>query len=264
MKKLATTALVLALSAFGMGQVSPAAAVELRFTPQDQNIALNGTGSLAIWLDDPIEVRTLEVTVSFNDGVLSPLDGGPGEAFEDLSCYVWQEYQAEAGQWYGFAVSMGSDCFVVGPGELFTWSFEGIANGTSAIDVVAVTLFDRFGVEIEDVTLPGTAVSVGDGVVPAGDFPGARPAFISASPNPCNPMTNIKFWLPEARRARLGVYDLKGRRVRTLLEGSVPAEWTTVRWDGRTDRGQAAPSGVYLYRLETGVENLTGRLTLAR
>ncbi|MBD3222612.1 T9SS C-terminal target domain-containing protein, partial [bacterium] len=81
---------------------------------------------------------------------------------------------------------------------------------------------------------------------------------------PCNPTTSIRFALPAARDARLDLFDVEGRRVRTLLDGFVPAGWSSVRWDGRADDGAAVPSGVYLYRLITGHEQLSGRVTLAR
>lgn len=262
--KTRTIPAMVAVILIGMLQVTTAGALDLRFEPEDQNIALNAEGSLSIWIDEALEVRTIEITVSYDGSILSGLVGGQGAAYQDLPCFVWEEYTPEENQWYGFAVSIGVDCFVVGPGELYTWNFTGIANGTSNITAVSVVLIDRYDVIIEEVVLPGTTVVVGDGIVSSPDFGNPQLPTILASPNPCNPMTFIKFWLPEPREASLDIYDMKGRRVRQLLDGSVPGEWSSVRWDGRTDNGAAAPSGVYLYRLETNKENLSGRVTLAR
>lgn len=263
MNRLATMALVLVLAA-ACGWIGNAQAVELRYDPQTQNIGPGETGRVAIWLDEPLEIRTIELTVAFDDAILDAVDGYPGAAFDELSCQVWGDYVPETGQWYGFAVSLGADCFVVGPGELFVWEFETEAIGTSPLATVSVLLADRYADILDDVTLPDGAVIVGDGVSPVGDELAAATPVITAQPNPFNPLTSIRFSLPGARHARLAIFDVEGRRVRTLLDGLVPAGWSSVRWDGRTDGGLASPSGVYLYRLVTDREQLSGRVTLTR
>jgi len=70
-------------------------------------------------------------------------------------------------------------------------------------------------------------------------------------PNPFNPTTTITYLVPEGgmRRVRLVVYDVRGARVRTLVDTEVRGGKYTVEWDGRNDRGQAVGSGVYFYRL---------------
>ncbi len=68
-------------------------------------------------------------------------------------------------------------------------------------------------------------------------------------PNPFNPTTTIGFTSSAAARARLEIFDLLGRRVRTLLDGAVEAGTTTLVWDGRDDADRPVASGVYFYRL---------------
>lgn len=71
-------------------------------------------------------------------------------------------------------------------------------------------------------------------------------------PNPFNPNTTIAFDLANAGTVRLEIFDVSGRRVRTLIAGeSYPAGRHDVVWDGRNSRGESAASGVYLYRLST-------------
>lgn len=62
----------------------------------------------------------------------------------------------------------------------------------------------------------------------------------------------------------LDVYDLAGRRVTTLWDGSVSAGPHTLTWNGRTGSGSEAAAGVYLCRLQAGGLNQTIRLTLVR
>ncbi|MDO9693147.1 MAG: FlgD immunoglobulin-like domain containing protein [Candidatus Latescibacteria bacterium] len=71
-------------------------------------------------------------------------------------------------------------------------------------------------------------------------------------PNPFNPQTSIAFTLPAEGPARVAVYDLQGRLVRTLHEGDLAAGPHALAWDGRNDGGRAAASGVYLVRAAGG------------
>ncbi len=257
-------ALVALTIVWGMFTGSMVGASELRFSPLDQNIQQGEEGCLSIMLDEALEVRTIEVTVTFDGSILSGLEGGGGAAFQDLPCSVWQEYSSSENQWTGFAVALGADCFIVDPGELFYWNFSAENSGVSEITAVLVTLYDRFGVIIPGISLQSTSVVVGTGSSPVGDYGVPILPSITSSPNPFNPQTNIKFWLPQACEASLVVYDLKGRCVRKLLTGPVSEYWTIVRWDGRADSGHNVPSGVYLYQLVTAGEVLSGRMTLAR
>lgn len=96
----------------------------------------------------------------------------------------------------------------------------------------------------------------------------ARIALAQSLPNPMRHQTNISsFSLPTpAPRAHLALYDVRGRRVRTLVDDSLPAGTHKMAWDGRTDSGVQAAAGVYFYRLEVqnsaGKELLTKRLVL--
>ena len=83
-------------------------------------------------------------------------------------------------------------------------------------------------------------------------------------PNPFNPSTSIGFVLDRGADVRVEVYDLRGRRVRTLADGPLAAGAHDVRWDGRDDAGRAAVSGVYLYRVHAGATILNGRMVLAK
>ncbi len=76
-------------------------------------------------------------------------------------------------------------------------------------------------------------------------------------PNPFNPKTEIRFELNEAGRAVLEVYDISGRRLRTLTDKHFEAGTQLESWNGLDDNGRALPSGVYFIRLKTrlGVES---------
>jgi hypothetical protein len=89
-------------------------------------------------------------------------------------------------------------------------------------------------------------------------YPGEAPAvgltLAQNQPNPFRAGTQIHFSLPQTGSARLDIFDVTGRLVRRLVDGTLPAGDHAVEWDGRTDAMGAMPSGVYLYRLEAGGE----------
>ncbi len=70
-------------------------------------------------------------------------------------------------------------------------------------------------------------------------------------PNPFNPSTVIAFELARNGEITLRVFDVLGRRVRTLAKGRMTAGRHTMVWDGRDDAGRPVSSGVYVYRLQS-------------
>jgi flagellar hook assembly protein FlgD len=58
--------------------------------------------------------------------------------------------------------------------------------------------------------------------------------------------------------------DALGREVARPQEGTLPAGTHEVTWDGRAANGQAAPAGVYLYRIETPHGSASGKIVLIR
>jgi flagellar hook assembly protein FlgD len=86
-------------------------------------------------------------------------------------------------------------------------------------------------------------------------------------PNPFNPSTLIGFTVPAGSNAasvQLTVYDVRGARVRRLLDMSLPAGGYTVRWDGTSDAGVQLASGVFFYELRAGAFTVTRSMMLLR
>ncbi len=83
-------------------------------------------------------------------------------------------------------------------------------------------------------------------------------------PNPFNPSTTIEFDVPEQSMVKLVVYDVAGRRIRTLANGSYAAGHHQVVWDGRDERGVPVASGVYIYRLTAGSHHFTRKMMLMK
>lgn len=71
-----------------------------------------------------------------------------------------------------------------------------------------------------------------------------------AWPNPFRGRIAIRFRAPTAGHVRLAVFDVAGRRVRTLVDREVAPGWKEVLWSGHDDAGAPLPNGTYLCRLE--------------
>ncbi len=87
---------------------------------------------------------------------------------------------------------------------------------------------------------------------------------IGNAPNPFNPQTAVVFELARGGPVRLEVFDVRGRLVRRLLDGPLPAGRQSAVWDGRDDAGRDVASGTYLARLTAGAHTQMGKMQLVR
>jgi flagellar hook assembly protein FlgD len=78
------------------------------------------------------------------------------------------------------------------------------------------------------------------------------------------PRTRIEYTVPKTTEVELAVYDVGGRRVRTLVEATLDAGKHTAVWDGKEGAGKEVPSGVYFYRLRVGGLEAKQRMVLLR
>jgi pimeloyl-ACP methyl ester carboxylesterase len=102
------------------------------------------------------------------------------------------------------------------------------------------------------------------GIGPYADGSGRALGRITVSPNPFNPSAIIAFELRRDSVVRLSILDAAGARVRVFASERLPAGTGRFHWDGKTERGEDAPSGVYFYDLQAGAQRVTGKLTLLR
>ncbi len=100
----------------------------------------------------------------------------------------------------------------------------------------------------------GTAAAQGSGPL----------SLASIHPNPANPGLEVRFTLARPGRTTLRILDARGRVVRTLLDEPRSVGAHVASWDGRTDGGASAASGVYFAQVVSGDGVATRKLTLAR
>ena len=83
-------------------------------------------------------------------------------------------------------------------------------------------------------------------------------------PNPFRNWTEIAYAVPQPTRLNLAIYDLTGRKIRTLVDGEVAAGVHRVVWEGTDGRGRRVSPGVYFVKMEAGGWRQTRTVTFVR
>ncbi len=83
-------------------------------------------------------------------------------------------------------------------------------------------------------------------------------------PNPFNPETTIRFALPVTGQVNVVIFDVLGKRIRTLADSRMPAGYHQLKWDGRNDQGATVASGSYYLIVQTTDHRESRRLILVR
>lgn len=83
-------------------------------------------------------------------------------------------------------------------------------------------------------------------------------------PNPFNPSTTLSYSLERSARVNLSIIDVAGRRVATLVDGTVSAGEHRVMWRGCTDDGRSVASGMYFVRLQGDGETAVRKIALQK
>ncbi len=199
-----------------------------------------------------IGYHALGGTLDFGGGALP--DAGNGDVYvagyETDGTHLWSASYGDASQQTGETLAVGpTNGIVIGGTFMGSPDFGGGAlsnNGDADIFVVSLTS-------------PGYES-------PVPDIPPATTARLWQNvPNPFNPITTIGYHVSTAASVSLTVFDLSGRRVRTLLANTQlnPGNYTA-NWNGRDEAGRAVAGGVYLYRLKVGANTQTRRMVLAK
>ncbi len=83
-------------------------------------------------------------------------------------------------------------------------------------------------------------------------------------PNPFNPETNISFSIPEEQKIQLSIYNLKGQKVKELINGQFVSGKHSIVWNGKDDNGKSVGSGMYFYKLKTNGKQISKKMLLLK
>ena len=85
-----------------------------------------------------------------------------------------------------------------------------------------------------------------------------------AYPNPFNPVTTLRYQLPEANMVTVTIYDMAGKEVKTLIHQQQTAGVHGIQWNGTNNLGNTVSAGIYLYQVHSGVYNQTNKMILLK
>ncbi|MDP8267185.1 MAG: FlgD immunoglobulin-like domain containing protein, partial [Candidatus Tenebribacter davisii] len=84
-------------------------------------------------------------------------------------------------------------------------------------------------------------------------------------PNPFNPTTTISFSIAQTSSyVTLNIYNIKGQKVKSLLNEKLDACTHQVMWDGKDENGKSATSGIYFYKLQTESFSKTNKMLMVK
>ena len=83
-------------------------------------------------------------------------------------------------------------------------------------------------------------------------------------PNPFNPITQIRYDLPEDVLVNITIYDMMGRVVRTIVNGQQTVGFKSIQWNATNDYGKPVSAGIYLFQIQAGDFRQTKKMILLK
>jgi hypothetical protein len=114
-----------------------------------------------------------------------------------------------------------------------------VPNGTYCYNVRAVYSGGYQSALSTDAVIEHVQTNSNEVLIPA------NTELIGIYPNPFNPETTISYSLNEDSRVSLFIYNIKGQKVRSLVNGQIQAGYHTVTWNGKNENGENVSSGIY-------------------
>ncbi len=134
-------------------------------------------------------------------------------------------------------------------------------SGTAQIRFVfgSASLFTGEGWYIDDIHYSNTTGSNNDTIIPITN------QLYSNFPNPFNPTTTISFDIAQASSfVTLDIYNIKGQKVKTLVNDDLEVGKHTILWNGKDDGGKLVSSGIYFYKMKTAKYTSTRKMILMK
>jgi uncharacterized protein len=83
-------------------------------------------------------------------------------------------------------------------------------------------------------------------------------------PNPFTISTSIRFDAKSNKPVTIEIYNIRGKKVAIIMNNELIKGYHTVIWNGRDSKGIKAPSGIYLYKMQSGIYSSTKKMILMK
>ena len=237
----------------------------LTFTDEDTIPAANYTYQVnAVYSSG----ESIPVEISVIIPLLSPPNLLFGNYYEGIVELNWQvpEFILNFETLLGYKVYRDGGFVAEKPSDETVFFEFDLPDGDYVYDVTAI-----YEVTINGVVVPGIVesdpVTVLVEVRVSDDDIIGLPLFtelVGNYPNPFNPSTTIKFALAEAGNVSIEIFNVRGQKVRTLLNEFLSPERYSIEWNGFDDNGRVVGSGVYFYLMKTVDHVETKRMVLMK
>lgn len=239
----------LVVSGPGLASAPAAAAADVATLEVPELPAVGGTFDAVVRMEGAGNVQALSLKLDYNPAVLEQVSVASGNL---LSAQGRESAVLSPGLGQVDAALLGGGTGISGSGELARVTFRVKAGGDARLSLAGITARDG---ENQPVVMTASA-GPGEGI--------ARTGLAMAFPNPFEEATTLRFGLASPGRVSLVVFDIAGRRVRKLLDGSLPSGERIVSWDGRDDAGLRLAPGAYVVRFEAGGQRESRVVRLVR
>ena len=197
--------------------------------------------------DDPGESEIVEVEFTYSPIILNPPQNLNVEIIENYALLTWDPPEMLSGEasrdLLGYNVYL-DDVFVA-----FTTFLEWFFFGLTYCDYYTVgvsAVYDEGESEIIEITFHYTGLYAGNDVQFVNELSGNFP-------NPFNPTTTILFSVTQTSSfVTLEIYNIKGQKIKTLVNKLIPAGEHSAFWNGRDSNDKQVGSGIYFYKLKAG------------
>jgi hypothetical protein len=244
----------------------------VKFLRSDVTLALPEGNAVTVTVTGNIGTRTLtgsDVITVKHGKVLSPIAG----AYRQSGAPALVNWQVPKGTEtqpvailysldHGATWAIGAN-HLANTGTSTAWVAPNVTNDSVKVAVALVESGDPANGDFQAVLAVSDYFLIAAGPAGVEDLP-ATLTFAPVVPNPSMAGANLRFGLPRATGVQIQVFDVQGRRVKTLVNTTKPAGWHAVHWDATDERGNAVGSGLYFLRMRAEGRTFEQRLTLLR
>ena len=205
----------------------------------------------------------LNVSPGFGGTVFEPINPFKGDLARS-QFYISTRYYNEDAGWAGSPSTNGADLLPWSAQLFMKWSTNDPVSWKERMRNGAIWVIQNNRNPFVDHPEFVAMIYDSNAVLAVNETPVRRIQLRQNLPNPFGTRTSIGFDLVRREQVALRVYDVTGRRVRTLVSGSLESGSHHVEWDGRDDRGGLLEAGLYFCRLDAGSVSETLRMVFAR
>ena len=195
-------------------------------------------------------------------------------ATDETIPFTWESsYDVDSDVTYKLTVTLDY------PGNVYTQDYQNIADSSTSISAYEYAAFMTdlnltqwnidYVVEVSDeeytvisqvgeFVLNNTLLSTNSEIIPE-VF-----ALHQNYPNPFNPITQIRYDLPETKYVSINIYDVMGRKIKSLINSIQDAGYRSIHWNAMSDLGQPVSGGMYIYTIQAGEFRQTNKMVLLK